>query len=115
MDLVGTVPMARWEEWIEEGDLPGDEWLGDYYGWETRDHTAKNAHPGDLFYIVAHGKLRGYAPVARVIWWEGAYRIIRGPGAVACTLPDEIKGFRGLRVRWWSREREIAFPDWRQP
>jgi hypothetical protein len=27
-DVVVTVPMKLWDEWIAEGDLPGDRWSG---------------------------------------------------------------------------------------
>jgi hypothetical protein len=34
-------------------------------------------------------------------------------GAVAVTIPERIHGFRGYRQRWWPREAEQPFPDWR--
>ena len=71
--------------------------------------------------MVAHGKIRGYAVVHSVeshstdtgVWFESW--IYRGGGAVAVTLPITIKGFQGLRRRWWSRSIEQPFPGWRTP
>lgn len=37
----------------------------------------------------------------------------RQGGAVAVTIKEPIPGFRGLRVRWWPREAEHPFPDWK--
>jgi hypothetical protein len=92
-------------------DLVGQEW-----GWYTAASQARLIHPGDRFYVVAHGKLRGWAPVVRVHHdGDGGHVIIRKGGAVACTVSEPIPGFRGLRVRWWKREDEIPFPDWKKP
>ena len=108
-DLVGTCPMGSWEEWIAEGDAAGDPETGQEYEWWSGHSFIRLIAPGDRFYIVAHGKLRGWAPVTRVE--KGC--IVRAGGAVACTLPDHIPGFRGLRKRWWPRGAEQSFPDWR--
>ena len=35
--------------------------------------------------------------------------------AVACTIPQAILGFRGLRLRWWKREDEQPFLEWKKP
>jgi hypothetical protein len=43
------------------------------------------------------------------------FAICRRGGAVACTLAAPIPGFRGLRVRWWGRDEEQPFPEWRIP
>jgi len=125
-DLVGTCPKDFWEDWLREGGLPEGESVPymdpDPYtewSWYTNHSLALQAKPGDRFYIVAHGRLRGYAPIVRV---ENPpednddvrYAIIRRLGAVACTVPFAIQGFRGLRVRWWKREQEIPFPDWKR-
>jgi hypothetical protein len=70
--------------------------------------------PGNRFYIVAHGCLRGYAPVTRVRLdptGRGGC-ICRQGNAVAVTIDEPIQGFRGLRERWWPREIERPFPDW---
>jgi hypothetical protein len=134
-DLVGTCPKDFWEQWIAEGDAAGtpscktcggegsvgqadegtlaacpdcEEW-----SWYTKHPLARDINPGDRFYVVAHGKLRGWAPVTRVevIDWH-SYAICRRGGAVACTVPFVIPGFRGLRIRWWPRSQEQQFPDW---
>ena len=112
-DLVGTCPKDFWEEWIAEGDAAGDPETGEEWGWYTGDRKAAKLWPGDRFYVVAHGKLRGYAPVIRVDRPPSGFVICRRGGAVACTIPEPIPGFRGLRFRWWPRESELPFPAWR--
>jgi hypothetical protein len=117
MDLVGTCPKDFFKEWIAEGDAAGDPDTGQEYNWGTGSLLARRIQPGDRFYIVARGKLRGWATVKFVEAIEGerrAWNIVRGGGAVACTIPQEIHGFQGLRVRWWKREDEIPFPNWRE-
>lgn len=115
-DLVGTCPKDFWEEWIAEGDAAGDPPTGQEWGWYTAHRLAKSMKPGDRFYVVAHGKLRGWAPVTRVVI-EGSendqYVICREASAVACTIPEAIPGFRGLRLRWWDRNSEQPFSDWK--
>ena len=108
-DLVGTCPKDFWLEWIAEGDAAGDPTTGQEYGWYTRHSFKALAEPGDRFYVVAHGLLRGYAPVIRVD--RGC--IVRSGGAVAITIIEPIPGFRGLRKRWWDRDIEQPFPDWK--
>lgn len=117
MDLVGTCPKTFWKEWLEEGDCAGEPSTGFSYCWNTRDRKARLVRPGDRFYVVAHDRLRGYAPVVRVEFdpTDGWYCIVRAGGAIPVTLMDPIPGFRGLRKRWWNREDEHPFPDWRIP
>lgn len=124
VDLVGTCPKGFWEEWIAEGDAAGEPESGQEWGWFTRDELARAIAPGERFYVVAHGRLRGWAPVSRLIkpgdpdrpptarW---TYAICRRAGAVACTIDEPIPGFRGLRKRWWDRAIERPFPDWKRP
>lgn len=114
-DLVGTCPKDFWLEWIAEGDAAGDAPTGEEWGWYTRDSLALQTKPGDRFYVVAHGMLRGWAPVTRlhVAGGDSGFIICRHAGAVACTVPTPIPGFRGLRTRWWDRAAEIEFPDWK--
>jgi hypothetical protein len=123
-DLVGTCPKDFWEEWIAEGDAAGTPATGMQYNWGTASPLAGKMCEGDRFYVVAHGKLRGYALVTQVLVypWQDAgevnrksYAIVRAGGAVACTIPEHIPGFRGLRLRWWKREEEVPFPDWKRP
>ena len=109
VDLVGTCPKDFWLEWIAEGDPAGEPWSGEEWGWFTASPLARLIVPGDRFYVVAHGKLRGWAPVTRV--QSGC--ICRRGGAVAITVPLAIPGFRGLRRRWWSRDDEVPFREWR--
>lgn len=113
-DLVGTCPKDEWSEWIAEGDAAGEPDSGTEYGWYTGHSLARDIRPGDRFYVVAHGRLRGWAPVVRVEEnGRSNFVICRRGGAVACTIAEPIPGFRGLRGRWWRRQDEVAFPDWR--
>jgi hypothetical protein len=118
-DLVGTCPKDFWDEWIAEGDASGDPETGEEWSWETRHPLARAIHPGDRLYVVAHAKLRGYAIVTRVTTdsdeYGYSYSIIRKGNAVACTIDEPIPGFRGIRFRWWQRDRERLFPEWKTP
>lgn len=115
-DVVVTVPKRLWDEWIAEGDLPDDEPTQTeyaFYLWGARPQIAF----GERVYIVAHGKLRGYAPLTRIMNRGGGpeFALCREGGAVACTIDRPIQGFRGWRYRDWQIEDEKPFPDWRQP
>ena len=116
-DVVVTVPKAMWEEWIEEGDLPGEEAQYESHFW-LGGALPKMAY-GDRVYIVAHGKLRGYAPLFN-IERQCSLRpsvgcLLRRGGAQAVTIPEPIRGFQGWRYRWWDVADEISFPDWMKP
>lgn len=115
-DLVGTCPKDFWAEWIAEGDAAGLPESGEEWGWYTQSGLIKRIEPGDRFYIVAHGLLRGYAPVTRVHLSPSPDSkggvICRRGGGVAVSIDETIPGFRGLRVRWWDRTSEFPFPDW---
>lgn len=139
MDVVVTVPKELWSEWLCEGDLAADnacrepvEWEGEFeYGFNIGKRRP-DIVPGDRVYVVAHGHLRGYAPLVEVepystrFGGDGrGYALVRRGGAVACTLPGPagtshpaglaiVKGFRGFRYRWWRYEDEIPFPAWRR-
>jgi hypothetical protein len=112
-DVVVTVPKQRWSEWITEGDLPGEEWSGldSYFLVGGRPPRIE---PGERVYIVALGRLRGYAPLVRCEAGNLNVALIRQGGAVAVTINESIRGFRGWRYRWWEREQEVPFPDWRE-
>lgn len=108
-DVVVTVPKGLWDEWIAEGDLPGQPWSGRYsYFFVSR---LPEIAPGERVYIVAHNRLRGYAPLHSL--GDGA--LVRCGGAVAVTIPAPIRGFRGWHYRWWPRYDEQPFPAWREP
>ena len=113
-DVVVTVPKGLWQEWIEEGDLPGDPWSNQdsYYSFGG---TVPVIRPGERVYIVAHNKLRGYAPLSEVVVSLYGRAFVRQGGAVAVTIDEPIRGFRGWRYRWWHRDNEQPFPDWRVP
>lgn len=111
-DVVVTVPMRLWGPWIEEGDPVGAPASGEEWGFYLRQPPPR-MEPGDRVYVVAHGQLRGYAPLVRIAQHDGATVLVRQGGAVAVTIDEQIKGFRGYRYRWWPRELERAFPTWR--
>ena len=115
-DVVVTVPMAQWQAWVDEGDLPGEVAQYESHFWIGNRPTIA---PGDRVYIVAHGRLRGYAPLVRV---ESSCELrperlclVRTGGAEAVTIPETIRGFQGYRYRWWRRSAEVPFPDWMVP
>ena len=114
-DVVVTVPKLMWGDWIEEGDLPGEE-ESDYVFHFWLRGVPPDMQAGDRVYIVAHGKLRGYAPLRRV---EQSCELrfsrsclVRNGDAVAVTIPEPVRGFQGWRYRWWKYEDEQSFPEW---
>lgn len=113
-DVVVTVPKRLWQEWIAEGDLPGETETGEEYAFSIWG-SPPDIKPGERVYIVAHGKLRGYAPLTRIIagYRRGEFALCRAGEAVSCTIDEPIVGFRGWRYAWWSRDDERPFPDWR--
>lgn len=111
-DLVVTVPMGFWPDWIAEGDAAGEPDTGEEWGFYLGGAKPDIA-PGDRLYIVARGLVRGYAPVTRLARNEGQWVICRRGGAVAVTIPERVTGFRGWRRRWWERDAEVPFPGWR--
>lgn len=120
-DVVVTIPKARWLEWISEGDIPGARWSGTRYGYRIRLNGLPSIEAGERVYVVAHGKLRGYAPLmyvdVRGVPGSSMYdvELVRGGGAVAVTIDQPIPGFRGLRYRWWRRADERPFLGWAAP
>lgn len=114
-DVVVTCPRYLWNDWLEEGDLPGEAPTGDEYVFYLGG-AVPQIQPGERVYICAHGKLRGYAPlIALDRYSSGRFALRRAGGAVACTIAEPIQGFRGWRYRHWRREDELPFPDWRTP
>jgi hypothetical protein len=120
MDIVATCPKKFWNSWIAEGNAAGDPDNGEEYAWWTTCRIVLKLKPGDRFYVVAHGKLRGWAPITRIIQKENGiyvteFGVCRRGEAVACTIPVKIPGFQGIRARFWNRDQEIDFPEWRTP
>lgn len=130
-DLVVTVPKTFTHPcapgkrglaaWIAEGDAAGDDYSGREWSFTTYGNLSLCVNVGRL-YIVCENKLRGYAPIVRVMYDESRFRngsapiaIVRGGDAVAVTIDENIVGFRGIRKRWWNRKQEREFPAWRTP
>lgn len=115
-DVVVTVPKGMWEDWIAEGDLPGEEAQYQSHFWVA---TLPRITFGERVYVVAHGKLRGFAPltgVERVCGLAPSRScLLRRGNAEAVTIDEPIRGFQGWRYRWWEREDERPFPDWLRP
>lgn len=112
-DLVVTVPKWFWPEWIAEGDAVGEPLTGEEWGFFLGG-SKPDIEAGNRLYIVAHGMLRGYAPVTRLCRTEDErWCICRRGGAVAVTVPFNIPGFRGWRRRWWGYSTEMPFADWK--
>jgi hypothetical protein len=124
-DVVVTVPKAfkygglrGLAAWCAEGDCAGEA----QDSGETWDYTTwgpcPDIKPGERVYVVCEGRLRGYAPLVELLFdmrrhGLGYVTFLRQGGAVAVTIPKPITGFRGWAYRWWKREEEIPFPDWR--
>lgn len=116
-DCVVTVPARMWRAWIGEGDLPGEEPEYESHFWLP---ALPRIETGERVYVVAHGAIRGYAPLVRVerrcVLAPSRGCLVRTGGAVAVTVPGlEVVGFRGFRYRWWEREAEVPFPRWKEP
>lgn len=111
-DVVVTVPKWFWREWIAEGDSVGEPETGLEWGFFLGG-SRPDVSPGERCYIVAHGMLRGYAPVVRVQRTDRGWAIVRHAGAVAVTIAQPVPGFRGWRRRWWELADELPFPDWK--
>lgn len=111
-DLVVTVPKWFWPEWIDEGDAAGEPDTGEEWGFFLGGQRPDCA-PGDRLYIVAHGLLRGFAPITRLAQTTSGWAICRRGAAEAVTIAQPIPGFRGWRRRWWNREQERPFSNWK--
>lgn len=116
-DVVVTVPKGLWAEWIDEGALPGEDANYEYHFW--LGGALPDMAEGERVYIVAHGKLRGFAPLVRLerhcVIRPAVGCLMREGGAEAVTIAEPIRGFQGFRYRWWDRADESPFPDWSKP
>jgi len=116
-DVVVTVPKYLWEEWLDEGDLPGEEAEYESHFWIPL--PLPDIKIGERVYIVAHGKLRGFAPLVdretRCRLRPTRACLLRHGDAEAVTIDEPIRGFQGWRYRWWDRADEKPFPEWQSP
>lgn len=123
-DIVVTVPknfrygdMRGLAAWLDEGDVPGSDWEdeGENYYVYTTHGMRPDIRPGERVYVVCEGILVGYAPLVEMKFTNksgsnrpwGRIELIRGGGAVGCTLKVPVVGFQGWRKRWWRYEEEI--------
>lgn len=121
-DVVVTVPknfhfggLVGLSAWISEGDAAGEPWSGQEWDFYLGGNPPV-IKPGERVYIVCNGKLRGYAPLVRIENNpNGGYSLVRRGDATAITIDEIVTGFRGFRYRWWERETEKPFPDWKTP
>ena len=114
-DVVVTVP--KWfglDQWVAEGDAAGEPWSGTEWHFYLGGPAPQMA-PGDRVYVVFNGCVRGYAPLVRIERTGGRFALVRHGGAVAVTIPEPVRGFRGWRYRWWDRAAERPFPNWTDP
>lgn len=126
-DIVVTVPKGKWAEWLGEGDLAYDHemmpagWAGDCeYGFTFGPGVpVPKIAAGERVYVVAHGRLRGYAPLVKITTAPerfggrpGGFALVRRGAAVACTIDGAVRGFQGWRYRWWEYPDEFPFPGW---
>ncbi len=115
MDVVVTVPKSfGLDRWVAEGDAAGDPPTGEEWGFYLGG-SVPSILPGERVYVVYNGRLRGYAPLIRVQRTDRGCVLVRGGGAVSCTIDRPIVGFRGFRYRDWEHEDERPFPGWRTP
>lgn len=113
-DVVVTVPRDRWDAWLCEGDLPGQTETGEDWHYYCGGSPPLHLPKGSRVYVVAGGRLRGYAPLVRIErLGKGSFAFVRRGGAVAVTISESIQGFRGWRHRWWDRADEVPFLGWR--
>lgn len=118
-DVVVTVPQSfGLERWIAEGDPAGALWSGQEWDFYLGSQ-APAISPGERVYVVYKNKLRGYAPLVRISLYgrTGGFgcSLVRRGDAVAVTINQPIRGFRGFRYRWWDRALERPFPEWQVP
>lgn len=115
-DVVVTVPL--WfglDQWIAEGDPAGEPWSGQEWHFYLGG-PIPNIEVGERVYVVYNGLVRGYSPLKYIVRPSfGRYALVRHGDAVAVTIPERVRGFRGFRYRWWERDVEVPFPDWQNP
>jgi len=115
MDVVVTLPESfGLSRWIAEGDAAGDPWSGQLWAWYLGGRPPNKINIGERVYVVYKNHLIGYSRLIRIdIFNENRYSLVRAGDAMAATIDQEIKGFRGFRYRWWDQNEERLFPEWR--
>ena len=113
-DVVVTLPISfGLANWIDEGDPAGEPWSGELWDFYMGGYPPQ-IEPGERVYVVHKRRLIGYAPLVSLdVSSTRSYSLVRGGDAVAVTVDEEIPGFRGYRYRWWDRNLEQPFPDWK--
>lgn len=135
-DLPGDPDQGEFWSYYTGGAIPArvptaGRWDADHYpemlykgeplDWRQMADAGRVWHLAGLdvrCYVVAHGKLRGYSSLFALETDETGRELkalIRRGGAVAVTTEEAIPGFRGWRYRWWGREDERPFPEWKTP
>lgn len=108
--------------WLSEGDAPGEVWDGEFYSFSTWGFQPR-IKAGERVYICCQTMIVGYAPLVAMFLddecvesggddfgnvslfrpgKQARLELVRGGGAVAVTIPQQVIGFRGWRYRWWD-------------
>lgn len=113
-DVVVTLPKRfGLEAWIAEGDPAGAPWSGEEWHFYLGGSRPR-IEPGERVYVVYDGRLIGYSLLVRIETTPTGFALVRHGGAVAVTIDEHIKGFRGFQYRWWHPAEEIPCPDWKR-
>lgn len=109
-DVVVALPKSfGLDRWLAEAAAPGTpRQPGRFYYWRL-GRQAPAIEMGERVYVVHDGRLIGYAPLVALHEEGGVIYLVRGGGAVACTIDEEINGFRGFRYRWWDPDAERTY------
>ena len=131
LDFVATVRAPEWEQWLCDWACIESDPRADA-AWWSRAKLARKVERGSRLYICCRGRLRLWVALRPIGKFRETCQEGRderglwiplcidgsppggGPWWQPVTLDADIRGFRGLRRRWWPRESEIACPDWRE-
>ena len=117
-DVVVTLPKRfGLKQWVEEGDAAGASAnlsLFKIYNYYWKVPSVPDIQEGERVYVVYDKHLIGYAPLTGIVVSRNGVFLVRQSGAEAVTIEQRIPGFRGYRYRWWDREDERPFPEWKE-